>query len=101
MIELSEVHAKIETGFFIPDGSEITIDSHKLNELFKVAVNLKGAVILSEKLGPDLYGIELTFQGLTEDDRTEIRSVTTTKRELKDLDEEEEGEGEGEEASEG
>ena len=100
MIELSEVHAKIETGFFIPDGSEITIDSHNLNELFKVAVNLKGAVIFSEKLGPDLYGIELTFQGLTEDDRTEIRSVTTTKRELKDLDEEEE-EGEGEESSEG
>ena len=103
MTELSEVHAKIETGFFIPDGSEITVDSTKLNELFKVEVNLKGAVIFSEKLGPDLYSIELTFQGLTEDDRTEIRSVTTTKRELKDLDEEEEGEGEGEgeEASEG
>ena len=99
MTELSEVSSKIETSFFIPDGTELTMDSSKLNELFKVPVNLKGSVIFSEKLGPDLYNIEITFQGLTEDDRTEIRSITTTKRELKDVEEDEEGE-EGEEGKE-
>ena len=51
---------------------------------------MKGSVIFSEKLGPDLHAIEVSFQGLTEDDRTEIRSITTTKRELKDVEEEEE-----------
>ena len=92
MTELSEVSSKIETSFFIPDGTELTMNSFKLNELFKVPVNLKGSVIFSEKLGPDLYNIEITFQGLTEGDRTEIRSITTTKRELKDIEEDEEGE---------
>jgi CheY-like chemotaxis protein len=92
MTELSEVSSKIETSFFIPDGTELTMDSFKLNELFKAPVNLKGSVIFSEKLGPDLYNIEITFQGLTEGDRTEIRSITTTKRELKDIEEGEEGE---------
>ena len=95
MIELSEVHSKLETTFFIPDGTEITLDSHKLNSLFKVPVTMKGSVIFSEKLGPDLHAIEVSFQGLTEDDRTEIRSITTTKRELKDVDDDEEGDQEG------
>ena len=90
MVELSEVHSKLETSLFIPDGTEITIESTKLNGLFKIPVNMKGSVIFSEKLGPELHGIEVSFQGLTEDDRTEIRSITTTKRELKDIDEEEE-----------
>ena len=95
MIELSEVHSKLEAPFFIPDGTEITLDSNKLNSLFKVPVNMKGSVIFSEKLGPDLHAIEVSFQGLTEDDRTEIRSITTTKRELKDMEEDEEGDQEG------
>ena len=100
MIELSEVHSKLESSFFIPDGTEITLDSHKLNSLFKVPVNMKGSVIFSEKLGPDLHAIEVSFQGLTEDDRTEIRSITTTKRELKDAEDDEEDEQEGSAGSE-
>ncbi|MEC7183256.1 MAG: hypothetical protein VXW15_11120, partial [Bdellovibrionota bacterium] len=80
---------------FIPDGTEITLDSHKLNSLFKVPVTMKGSVIFSEKLGPDLHAVEVSFQGLTEDDRTEIRSITTTKRELKDVEEDEDGDQEG------
>ncbi|MEC8624230.1 MAG: response regulator [Bdellovibrionota bacterium] len=95
MIELSEVHSKLEASFFIPDGTEITLDSHKLNSLFKVPVTMKGSVIFSEKLGPDLHAVEVSFQGLTEDDRTEIRSITTTKRELKDVEEDEDGDQEG------
>ena len=95
MVELSEVHSKLEANFFIPDGTEITLDSHKLNSLFKVPVTMKGSVIFSEKLGPDLHAIEVSFQGLTEDDRTEIRSITTTKRELKDVEDDEEGDQEG------
>ena len=95
MVELSEVHSKLEAPFFIPDGTEITLDSHKLNSLFKAPVNMKGSVIFSEKLGPELHAIEVSFQGLTEDDRTEIRSITTTKRELKDFEEDEEGDQEG------
>ena len=91
MVELSEVHSKLEAPFFIPDGTEITLDSHKLNSLFKAPVNMKGSVIFSEKLGPELHAIEVSFQGLTEDDRTEIRSITTTKRELKDVEDDEEG----------
>ena len=85
----------VEAPFFIPDGTEITLDSHKLNSLFKAPVNMKGSVIFSEKLGPELHAIEVSFQGLTEDDRTEIRSITTTKRELKDFEEDEEGDQEG------
>ena len=100
MVELSEVHSKLEANFFIPDGTEITLDSHKLNSLFKVPVTMKGSVIFSEKLGPDLHAIEVSFQGLTEDDRTEIRSITTTKRELKDIEDDEEGEQEGGKGSE-
>ena len=97
MVELSEVHSKLETSFFIPDGTEITLESHKLTDLFKVPVLMKGSVIFSEKLGPEVHGIEVSFQGLTEEDRTEIRSITTTKRELKDVDDEEDGEEESSE----
>ena len=63
--------------------------------MFKVPVTMKGSVIFSEKLGPDLHAVEVSFQGLTEDDRTEIRSITTTKRELKDVEEDEDGDQEG------
>ena len=48
MVELSEVHSKLETSF-IPDGTEITIESTKLNGLFKIPVNMKGSVIFQRK----------------------------------------------------
>ena len=57
MIELSEVHSKLEAPFFIPDGTEITLDSHKLNSLFKVPVNMKGSVIFLKSL--DLIFMQL------------------------------------------
>ena len=96
MSEISEVSCKFECGYHIPDATVITIHSPKLEGYFKRPVLLKGAVVFQEKKGPDLFETDIFFKGLTEDDRKELRSVTTTKRELKEEEEEEEGE-EGEE----
>ncbi|MEE2742923.1 MAG: response regulator [Bdellovibrionota bacterium] len=96
MSEISEVSCKFECGYHIPDASVVTIHSPKLEGYFKRPVLLKGAVVFQEKKGPDLFETDIFFKGLTEDDRKELRSVTTTKRELKEEEEEEEGE-EGEE----
>jgi len=101
MLELSEVSCKFECSYKIPDASIVTINCSKLEGFFKRNVLLKGAVVFQEKKGPDQFETDIFFKGLTEDDRTEIRAVTTTKRELKDKeDEEEEGEEKKEEGKE-
>jgi CheY-like chemotaxis protein len=92
MLELSEVSCKFECSYKIPDATIISINCAKLEGFFKKHVLLKGAVVFQEKKGPDLFETDLFFKGLNEDDRTEIRAVTTTKRELKDKEDEEEEE---------
>ena len=92
MSEISEVSCKFECSYHIPDASVVTIHSPKLEGYFKRPVLLKGAVVFQEKKGPDLFETDIFFKGLTEDDRKELRSVTTTKRELKEEEEEEEEE---------
>jgi CheY-like chemotaxis protein len=101
MLELSEVNCKFECSYKIPDASIVSINCAKLEGFFKRNVLLKGAVVFQEKKGPDQFETDIFFKGLTEDDRTEIRAVTTTKRELKDKeDDEEEGEEKKEEGTE-
>ena len=105
LLELSETNAKFECAFQIADGASVTFHSTYLEGFFRHNVKLKGSVIFQEKKGPDLYETDIFFKGLSEQDRQELRSVTTTKRELIKKDNEEgeegeEGEGEGEEPQE-
>ena len=94
LIELSETNAKFECAFQIADGTNLTFHSEYLEAFFKNDVKLKGSVIFQEKKGPDLYETDIFFKGLSEQDRQELRSVTTTKRELIKKEEEEEEDGE-------
>ncbi|MEC8624574.1 MAG: response regulator [Bdellovibrionota bacterium] len=96
LLELSETNAKFECAFQIADGTNLTFHSTYLEGFFKHNVKLKGSVIFQEKKGPDQYETDIFFKGLSEQDRQELRSVTTTKRELIEQNEEDEGEGEGE-----
>ena len=100
LLELSETNAKFECAFQIADGTNLTFHSAYLEGFFKHNVKLKGSVIFQEKKGPDQYETDIFFKGLSEQDRQELRSVTTTKRELIEKDNEQEEEGESEENSE-
>lgn len=93
LLELSETNAKFECAFQIADGTNLTFHSAYLEGFFKHNVKLKGSVIFQEKKGPDQYETDIFFKGLSEQDRQELRSVTTTKRELIEQDNEEEEDG--------